>query len=388
MMSRPLDHCPPLGLPGRDILVGRCWHHRTVVAGKAAFDPQELTADASLNRVVIADLDGVSLGVAGRRAGELCSRDGLLELARRRGVGGVNSVGLADHMGALVSSGSRRSRTAAEQVLTEFGTRLAALIATLLRPETAERQGDTPTRRAYLEHWQRIRQVWLAGGLLIPTTSPPILAGARAALQAMVVGCDLDVATHGPLAPLLGAARMTTGARPALVADLGHTTMKTAFPAVENGRLTKLAIGPSVPAPGGDPAAFDAVQLERAVISILAEAARSVEAEPTQPVEIVVSVAAYVARGQPANDRRGIYTKLGASPERVLAAVRDAAGRAVTIRYVHDGTASAAATGHPGVSAVMTIGSWLGIGFTPVTLPLLDLDEVFTISHDGASSKL
>ena len=386
-MSRPSNHRPPLGRPGRDILVGRCWHHRTVVVGGPGFHPQELTADASLNRVVISDLDDVGVNLAGRRAGDLCSRDGLLELARRREIAGVTSVGLADHLGALVSSGSRRSRVAAEQVLREFGTRLAALIATLLRPETAERQGDTPMRRAYLEHWQRIRQVWLAGGLLIPATSPPILAGARAALQAMAVGCDLDVAIQGPLAPLVGTARMTTGARPALVADLGHTTMKTAFPVVEKGRLTKPAIGPSVPAPGGDPAAFDADQVERAVVSILAEAARGVEAEPTESVEIVVSVAAYVARGQPANDRRGIYTKLGISPERVLAAVIDAAGRAATIRYVHDGTASAAATGHSGVSAVITVGSWLGIGFTPVALPLLDLDEVLTISHDGASSK-
>ena len=42
---------------------------------------------------------------------------------------------------------------------------LAALIATLLHPETPPRQGGTPIRRAYLEYWRSIRRVWLAGGL-------------------------------------------------------------------------------------------------------------------------------------------------------------------------------------------------------------------------------
>ena len=51
--------------------------------GGAGFDPLSLTADASLNQVVIGAAGGP--GVAGLRAGLTCSRDALLALAWLRG---------------------------------------------------------------------------------------------------------------------------------------------------------------------------------------------------------------------------------------------------------------------------------------------------------------
>jgi hypothetical protein len=52
--------------------------------GDASFDPLGLTAEASLNQVVIGDCGCPE--VAGMRAGQACSRDAMLALATERGL--------------------------------------------------------------------------------------------------------------------------------------------------------------------------------------------------------------------------------------------------------------------------------------------------------------
>ena len=52
-------------------------------------------------------------------------------------------------------------------------------------------------------------------------------------------------------------------------------------------------------------------------------------------------------------------------------------GRPARLRFLHDGTAAAAANGEETVSAVITVGSWLGIGFTPAPSRLAKVSPYF-----------
>src|SRR5205823_6728811 len=97
--------------------------------------------------------------------------------------------------------------------------------------------------------------------------------------------------------------------------------------------------------------------------------------------EVIISVANYVHNGEPVDDGRGIYGTLAYSCDRLRAAMSDAVDRPVTLRFVHDGTASAAAVSDGTTSAVITLGTWLGIGFTPVASPRLIVDKDFTLVH-------
>jgi hypothetical protein len=174
------------------------------------------------------------------------------------------------------------------------------------------------------------------------------------------------------VASLLGAARRArgTGVRDVIaVADLGHTSIKTAI--AERGtaglkglRLLDARAAPPRRSPD---------EVEDAVADALVDVATRAAEARSRPVPLVCSVSSYVAAGVPVEDGQGVYgglaNRVGSLHRRV------AAGSCahVTLEFVHDGTA-AAATAESMNSATITVGTWLGVGFQPTQgPPLLDL---------------
>jgi len=84
---------------------------------------------------------------------------------------------------------------------------------------------------------------------------------------------------------------------------------------------------------------------------------------------MVLSVASYLERGAPVDDGRSIYG--GIVPARIRHLLAESTGDDMSVEFVHDGSASACGVADPGLSAVVTIGTWLGVGFTPSRRPLL-----------------
>jgi hypothetical protein len=114
--------CWPAGVGGGQ--TGRC-------VGRG-FDPLALTAEASLNRVVIGDAGCPE--VAGMRAGQACSRQAMLALATEHGLTGLAPGSLSDGIAAAAAAAG--ADRAAAATLTGYGRRLGALIATLRDPRT------------------------------------------------------------------------------------------------------------------------------------------------------------------------------------------------------------------------------------------------------------
>jgi hypothetical protein len=192
--------------------------------------PLGLTADASLNQVVIGDFGCPE--VAGMRAGQACSRDALLALATECGLAGLRPDRLSDGIGAAVASASPGEAQAAAAALVSYGGRLGALIATLRHPRTPGEQGRTPIRRAFLAYWLSVDSIWLGGGLLAGRCGAVIVAAAQAAAAASAWPCRVALTPYPEIAPLLGAALhgdVTGAAEVIVVADLGHTSIKTAI---------------------------------------------------------------------------------------------------------------------------------------------------------------
>src|SRR5215472_2719980 len=138
------------------------------------FDPQRLTTDASINRLVIAELPGVPARLAGRQAHAILSAEAIAAVAAERGVA-VRRVAIADDLGVAMHAADPRLRTAARAAATEVGLRLACLLSTLRDPGTASAQGWNPWRRAYLRHWSTVADVHLAGGLLAGHAGPAVV---------------------------------------------------------------------------------------------------------------------------------------------------------------------------------------------------------------------
>jgi len=343
--------------------------------GGAGFDPLNLTADASLNQVVTGAAGGP--GVAGLRAGLTCSRDALLALAAGHGLAGLPADRLADGLASAVADPATHAGRAAAATLAEFGRRLGALIATLRDPATPGKQGRTLVRRACLAYWLEVDSIWLGGGLLAGRCGPAILAAAQAAASTAVRPCRLALTPQPALAPLLGAARHAPAGRAGevtavtVVADLGHTSIKTAIAERAGPALTGLRLLEPCAAPSGRPPA----EVHEAVAAALSRAAqRAAEATARPgPVRVIASVASYVHAGVPLDDGRGIYGTLAGQLAWLRAGIEAAASADVTVTFIHDGTAAAATAGALR-SGTITAGTWLGGGFRPAHAPpLLDL---------------
>jgi hypothetical protein len=331
----------------------------------AGFDPLVLTAEASLNQVIIGGLGCEE--VAGIRAGQACSQAAMLTLATECGLTGLQPHKLADGIAAAAGA-STRGRRAASAALMAYGRRLGALIATLRDPGTPGQQARTPARHACLSCWLTVDSIWLGGGLLAGGCGPVILAGVQAAAAAAVRPCRVALTPYPAIAPLLGAALhmpTTNVGEVAAVADLGHTSIKTAVAQRRATVLTRLSLLGSCPAPSGQ----SADEVEDAVTWALARAVKHAAAHPRgSRVLVIASVASYVSAGAPADDGRGIYGCLANRVTSLRNRLSDITGAQVTLQFVHDGTAAAATAGLVN-SATITAGTWLGSGFRPAEAP-------------------
>lgn len=329
----------------------------------ADFDPLELTADSSLNHVVLGDAAGP--GLAGLRADQVCSRNALCSLAMDFGLPTVRSDRLSDDLSAAAASTDATTARAAAATLTEFGRRLGALIVTLRDPATAVEQGNTASRRAFLEHWLTVDSVWLSGGLLARDCGRAITVAARAAVAASPRPCRVTLAPHPAIAPLLGAACRVHGTDRAVLADLGHSTIKTGIAEYGTTGLSHLLLLDPRPAPSSG----SADEVFKAVVSALVRAVERADPGRCQPVHLLASVASYVAAGAPVDDGQGFYGCLAECVATLQERVGADSGAEVFAEFLHDGTAASAA-GSPG-SATITVGTWLGMGFRPWDAPPL-----------------
>jgi hypothetical protein len=344
----------------------------------ASFDPLGLTAEASLNQVVIGDCGCPE--VAGMKAGQACSRDALLALATERGLTGLRPGDLSDGIAAAAAAGSTRASRAATAALVSYGHRLGALIATLRDPRTPGEQARTPARHAYLSYWLAVDSVWLGGGLLAGRCGPAILAAAQAGAAAAARLCRVALTPYPAIAPLLGAAMRapaTSAGEVVAVADLGHTSIKTAKAQRHATALTRFRLLGACPAPSGRPAD----EVEDTVTRALARAVKQAAHPRSHRVRVIASVASYVSAGTPTDDGHGIYGCLANRVTSMRSRLNAGTSTDVTLEFVHDGTAAAAIAGSVN-SATITAGTWLGSGFRPAQAPpSLDLAPDLLTGH-------
>ena len=289
------------------------------------FDRSSLTSAASLNELVLA-----AGPYRGRSGADLLSRDAVAALAPD-----LDPRRLCDELIA------RPERLAT--VGREVGRRVAALVTTLRRgPHDPPVPGRSAQRIRALEEWLVVDDIVLGGGLLAGPMGLLVLEEAQQHLDA-AVPTHLSVSPHAPWLGLIGAAR-SCGEGEHLVVDGGQTSIKPAVAQVQGGSLRRLRVLPAVP--------FDAADDVGAVLDgVLSTHQRWVS--ETDPVPC--AIAAYVRDGRPLPFGRNAYERLATAPESLL-------GR---LHLLHDGAAAWRGTGRASSSAVIVLGTWLGVGMGP-----------------------
>jgi hypothetical protein len=160
-----------------------------------------------------------------------------------------------------------------------------------------------------------------------------------------------------------------------LVLDFGGSHIKRGLALYEHDMLT--ALRPLSPLPArwiapDEHGAYRTHELAEYMAAVIADTWRDERAVyPELAPSIVASIACYIADGQPFDYDRGAYAALRTLSNnlgRWLAQrVSQQVGQPVTVELIQDGTAAARVYAGQPHTAVIMLGTALGIGFAPYT---------------------
>lgn len=358
----------------------------------------ETPPSASINRVQIIDLPGLPLDeeARGLRGDRLISSRALMALARPHAAAlGLDAADLPSVLPDLTRSKAQMrrdaplivaralagdapaARAAAREIASRLGRNLGWLLITLSRGDDANRAVRPDWRAADWERWAGIRTVWLGGGLSGGPLGAAIAVSARGLLDELSYeDVDVRLSPHAGLIALVGAARTLalspdeTESRRVLGFDFGHTLVKRAVLDYRASALIEVDHVPPVLTEWSEiyPTEEDEAALGRRVLDFVAGViAETVAEQPDAEPIALVSIAAYKQNGRLVGN--GPYASIHAAEgdrpaaEILSQAASRAAGRAITVLPIHDGTAASLAHAGAPHSAVIMLGTALGVGF-------------------------
>jgi hypothetical protein len=347
-----------------------------------SFDPQHLTPSASLNRVRIIDLPGLSVDseVKGQTGFQLVSAAALARLIRQRAASLALDPDLDDHKLCLglndcLVSTKATTRASAEGIGRRIGRNMGYVLLTLRRGDAVNRAARDEWDDSYWHHWGRIEQVWLGGGLVSGRLGPVVREHASAVFgEAGVQDFIIQTSPYASILPLVGAARYAPpGCDVALVFDFGSTTIKRAQAIYRRDELVELRCLTSRPTGwteiegmSSDPV-LQATRFFDHLVSVIIDTRRSVGLSPLSP--ILASVAAYVKDGHPMLTQGSAYYQLPLMADNLQAAMAQRLGTrpgdTANVLLIHDGTAAAATYAGAKHAAIVMMGTALGVGFPP-----------------------
>jgi hypothetical protein len=338
----------------------------------------------SLNRVYIADLPGLELpdDVRGKVSYDLVSAQALTHLIRQHLTPLHLDAHLSDHalrlaFDARLESAVPSIRATAHQVARTMGRNFGYVLLVLKRGDRVNRDARPEWAFRHWDHWAGIERVWLGGGLVSGKLGPHIVRHARQVMQeGEVEDLAIRLSPYAAHLPLVGAARyVPPGTVSAVVLDFGSTMIKRARAVYDLDQLVELHRLPSQPVNWTSVGAIDETtpeqteELVRGMAAIIAETCRRARTlGPTRPsATLPVSIAAYVKDGNPLITQAGLYMQTHLITDNLEAElgrrVTAELNRAITIKLLHDGSAAATAYAGEHHSAVITIGTAMGIGF-------------------------
>jgi hypothetical protein len=351
------------------------------------FDPLNLRPDASMNRVVIADPlpSPFADKVRGRTSFSLLSLNAFTDTIATQATSlrlSRAELSTRDRLPEALESRLRSDEAyvshPAEALADERGAYLAYHIATLHRGDEASRAARPEWDETHWAYRASIRQVVLGGGTMSGELGRLVVEAARAWLETWHVGVKLTVPKQPGILPLIGAARsVPMPASSALAVDFGNTGAKAAFATYEASSLSSLR---PLPTEASQPYMMPVQTREgtRRLADFVTgfigkhwQAGR--DARLSLAPTIVCSMSGYLHNGHPIDVNGSSYASLGMLVPNLgtwlSQRVSFEVGEAVSVELVHDCTCAARAYAGETATAVLMMGTSLGVGFPPASVP-------------------
>jgi len=261
----------------------------------------------------------------------------------------------------------------ARSLAERFGQDLADLVITLVRLGPSEM---APNQASYYAFWRTVHNVAFGGGIMRGRLGSVMVNACRERLYAADMDLETQHARHPQHLPLIGAALSAQAdTATALVYDFGSTNVKRGIASYRDGALVGLRVHPSL-ATNGLPNRISGTS-DLSLVQELADFITRIVSADWQHAaaagletssHIVASIASYVQDGQPPNYDAGYASLrlLSDNAGRYLSrAASQAIGSEVRFTLSHDGTSAARVFAGQPRTAVIMLGTWLGVGFAP-----------------------
>lgn len=245
---------------------------------------------------------------------------------------------------------------------------LESLIGTLVEPSPQDREARPDWDEDDWARWAQLDRIVLCGGVLAGGRGDLVRSRFRAPGELGLPPVPVEVETDPAAAPLRGLTAWPPVEEPTLVLDLGHSAVKAAVSTGPGhlGPVTQVR----VPWTPFDIDTWPAPSVLLEVVRTAAAQACSETESDTDPVpapvQARVAIANYVLDGQLDDD--DTWGTLASSGEPAADQLSRTLGLPVTL-LVNDGQAAALGRAGHRHTALISIGTSLGVGFPPPSAP-------------------
>lgn len=357
-----------------------------------------VTPAISLNRVQLVSLPGMHVPpeILGKTAYELLSSTALTELIRQH----ITKLQLDPELNDLAlhlafeqcfDSPNGLVRTMAETIGYRLGRNLGYVLLALKRGDSINQEARKEWDASYWAHWAQINNVWLGGGLMSGRLGIRIQKHAMSVLRrAGIKPYRIHISPYAGSLPLIGAARYApAGVSGALVFDFGGTMIKRGIATYESGQLANIQRLEPLRSPWAwmpNPSKEQIIRLFADVVSLITATFQQVcDQQVAMSPTVLMSMAAYIENGHPMPGQSGTYAQMRHITRNLQAALeRHLSYRMktpVNVTLLHDGSAAAAVHAREQDTAVITMGTALGIGFAKPGQELRPIKNHFSLLY-------
>lgn len=329
----------------------------------------------SMNQVYLATLPDqvVSISHQGRRSFSLLSLNSLLESIRNYASAlGIEAdeTDLVAALNARIHHENDQIRMVARQIAVRYGHSLAIVLLTLKQGKPENRAARHDWSEAHWGYWANIDTVWLGGGLAAGNMGDIVTRAAQSLIHELGYSdYRIQLAPQGANLALVGTQKLLTQhEKPSLLFDFGHTTIKRGI--CVHGEMVYL---PTVSAycPGGKYRAGTPSEAEEQLGYMLQVIRQTWEETKRDGYalsdEMAVSLACYLYEGHPAPQDLGCYGQLQLLAPHLktflVSQFSQTLEQEINLHLIHDGTAAALVYDGSPNTAVLTLGTAVGIGF-------------------------
>jgi hypothetical protein len=361
------------------------------------FLPHQLTPAASLNRAKLVDLPALPQHLKNKTGFDLLSSQAICALiephrAALHIAADAEPARWPLQLDAVLADPQSSGHASARQIADELGTRLGYFLWMLKQGDAVHRAARREWDPSVWEHWQKVRQVWLGGGIISGSLGQHIATTAHHHLQTHSIPLRVAASPYAPIMPLVGCARYAPlKTRAMLVFDFGNTFIKRGYGLYQQGRLQALRCFAAVRAntPHAQSNAQTAAITAAYMVQVIRASWRIGEKLGLALSDtITISLATYLRdNGTPHADTQGLYSALGLFTQDLTAhleaELQMALGTAVQVRLLHDGTAAAIglspAIADTANAAVLLLGTTIGVGYVCPMKGLRNLADAFNV---------